>query len=131
MVISQAHQPGIREKHDRIYHVNNFMKALDKESDEIPDCVVDFLMWHHFGKRSNNYENGSIIFYKHHFKKEVNPANFQRLLKSWEERSELGISRDKGPLQLQVLNIIGDCSPYLEVIEVFLSTIVIAVNRPT
>ena len=83
------------------------------------------------GKRSNNYENGSIIFYKHHFKKELNPANFKRLLQSWEGRSELGISRDKGALQLQVLNIIGDCSPYLEVIEVFWSTIVIAVNRPT
>ena len=49
MVISQAHQPGIREEQDKIYHVNNLMKALDKEIDEVPDCVVDFLMWHHFG----------------------------------------------------------------------------------
>ena len=33
-----------------ITYVKNFMKAMSKESDELPDCVVDFLMWHHFGR---------------------------------------------------------------------------------
>jgi len=66
------------------------------------------------GRRSNNFENGSIIFYKHHFKKELNPENIRGLLKSWETRTELGISREKGALDLHVLNIIGDSSPYLE-----------------
>ena len=85
------------------------------------------------GKRSNNFENGSIIFYKHHFKKELNTANIRGLLQSWETRTELGISRDKGALHLHVLNIIGDCSPYLEVVGIGYSRYiycVIAIFRP-
>ena len=61
---------------------------------------------------------GSVLFYKHYFKKEVNPKNLRKLLQCWSERLELEISRDKSSLQIPILIIAGDSSIYVEVTTV-------------
>ena len=36
---------------------------MNKEIDELPDCVVDFLMWHHFGIVSLEFFSPSFPSY--------------------------------------------------------------------
>ena len=42
---------------------------MNKEIDELPDCVVDFLMWHHFGIVSLEFFSPSFPSYSFSYAK--------------------------------------------------------------
>lgn len=68
----------------------------------------------YLGKK-NDPTLGSVLFYKHYFKKEVNPRNLRKLLQVWSERSEINISREKSTLKIPTLIIAGESNIFVEV----------------
>jgi len=108
------------------YHKVN-MKAI-KKARRLPDCVVDYLVWHHMG--SIGKERGPEVvslaaMYRQYFRTEVKPGNLAKLLQSYTSRSDLNIARltdstmktmnrRNKTLTMPVLNIVGDQSPHVD-----------------
>lgn len=98
------------------------MKNLNKASNKLPESVVDFLVWYHFGGgltftvQNEHYINdvfscfrckgridtdarsldtkSLVSIYKQHFSTEVNPRNLSLLMHSYMTRTDLRISRE-------------------------------------
>ncbi|XP_042239247.1 protein NDRG3-like isoform X3 [Homarus americanus] len=83
--------------------------------------TVDYLLWHHFGKREECNQD-LVTVYRQHFEKALNPTNLGLLVDSYIRRSDLGIVRELDPnkkkdvrmIRSQVLNITANHSPHIE-----------------
>ncbi|XP_055916336.1 protein NDRG3 isoform X4 [Eupeodes corollae] len=86
--------------------------------------VVDYLMWHHFGRNPEERNHDLVQMYKHHFENNVNPANLAMFINSYISRNDLNITRSPPPtpgqqaaittLKMTVMNITGALSPHVE-----------------
>lgn len=78
--------------------------------------TVDYLMWHHFGKRLDDYNPDLIREYRVHFQNLPNPRNLAYFIESYLQRTPLQFSRfgDNGPIiKTPILQIVGSGSPFV------------------
>lgn len=84
--------------------------------------VLDYLMWHHFGRNTEERNHDLVHVYRTYFEKNVNPTNLALFIDSYVKRSDLGIERtdatvkkeDSKTLRMPVLNITGALSPHVD-----------------
>ncbi|EPB71051.1 Ndr family protein [Ancylostoma ceylanicum] len=78
--------------------------------------TVDYLMWHHFGRRLDECSPDIVRQYRVYFQHLPNPSNLAMFIESYLNRSPIAISRDgqTGPqLNVPVLQIVGAGSPFV------------------
>ncbi|VDO60938.1 unnamed protein product [Heligmosomoides polygyrus] len=78
--------------------------------------TVDYLMWHHFGRRLDECSPDIVRQYRVYFQHLPNPTNLAMFIESYVNRSPIAISRDgqTGPqLNVPVLQIVGAGSPFV------------------
>ncbi|XP_048488960.1 protein NDRG3 isoform X8 [Plutella xylostella] len=76
--------------------------------------VLDYLMWHHFGRGTDARNHDLVQVYRLYFSRNVNPTNLSLLIDSYVRRSDLNIARDGNTLKVPVLNITGSDSPHVD-----------------
>lgn len=75
--------------------------------------AVDYLMWHHFGRSTDERNHDLAHVYKDCFSR-VNPINLSMLIDSYLRRSDLGIARESGTIKVPVLNVTGALTPHVD-----------------
>ncbi|CAF4911765.1 unnamed protein product [Pieris macdunnoughi] len=75
--------------------------------------ALDYLMWHHFGRSTDNRNHDLVHVYKECFS-HMNPVNLSMLIDSYLRRSDLAIARDSNTFKVPVLNVTGGLSPHVE-----------------
>lgn len=83
--------------------------------------VLDYLMWHHFGRNNEDRNHDLVQVYKSYFERNVNPTNLALFIDSYVQRTDLNIHRDSDPtkkstytLKVPVINITGAYSPHAD-----------------
>ncbi|XP_076664910.1 misexpression suppressor of KSR 2 isoform X4 [Andrena cerasifolii] len=84
--------------------------------------VLDYLMWHHFGRGTEERNHDLVQVYKNYFERRVNPTNLALLIDSYVRRTDLNIARELDPtrkkegltLGVPVMNITGALSPHVD-----------------
>ncbi|XP_063244988.1 protein NDRG3 isoform X2 [Bacillus rossius redtenbacheri] len=83
--------------------------------------VLDYLMWHHFGRGTEERNHDLVQVYKNYFERHVNPTNLALFIDSYVRRTDLNISRDVDPtrsnshtLNMPVMNVTGALSPHVD-----------------
>ncbi|XP_014215349.1 protein NDRG3 isoform X4 [Copidosoma floridanum] len=84
--------------------------------------VLDYLMWHHFGRGTEERNHDLVQVYKNYFERRVNPTNLALLIDSYVRRTDLNITRELDPtrkkdsstLNVPVMNITGSLSPHVD-----------------
>lgn len=83
--------------------------------------VVDYLMWHHFGRNPEERNHDLAQLYKSHFERSVNPTNLAMLINSYINRTDLQIARTPSgspqvaaTLKMPVINVTGSLSPHVD-----------------
>ncbi|XP_018323124.1 protein NDRG3 isoform X2 [Agrilus planipennis] len=98
------------------------LNARHLRSKGMTQGVLDYLMWHHFGRNTEERNHDLVQVYKSYFEKHVNPTNLALLIDSYIRRTDLNIQREMDPtkkrdantLQMPVLNITGALSPHAD-----------------
>ncbi|XP_050354389.1 protein NDRG3-like [Nymphalis io] len=75
--------------------------------------ALDYLMWHHFGRSTDDRNHDLAHVYKDCFS-HVNPVNLSMFIDSYLRRSDLGIARDSNTIKVPVLNVTGALSPHVD-----------------
>ncbi|KAJ1363781.1 hypothetical protein KIN20_023716 [Parelaphostrongylus tenuis] len=78
--------------------------------------TVDYLMWHHFGRRLDECSSDIVRQYRIYFQHLSNPKNLAMFIECYMNRTAIPISRDgqSGPmLTVPVLQIVGAGSPFV------------------
>ncbi|KJH41326.1 Ndr family protein [Dictyocaulus viviparus] len=78
--------------------------------------TIDYLMWHHFGRRLDECSPDIVRQYRIYFQHLSNPTNLAMFIESYLNRTAILISRDgqSGPaLSVPVLQIVGAGSPFV------------------
>lgn len=84
--------------------------------------VLDYLMWHHFGRGTEERNHDLVQVYKSYFEKNVNPTNLALFIDSYIKRTDLNIQRElelikrneSKTLRMPVINITGSLSPHVD-----------------
>ncbi|XP_058451769.1 protein NDRG3 isoform X3 [Malaya genurostris] len=83
--------------------------------------VLDYLMWHHFGRNPEERNLDLVQLYKSNFERSINPVNLAMLIDSYIKRTDLNIARTPSgspqtaaSLKMPVLNITGALSPHID-----------------
>uniref|UniRef100_A0A8D8Y2M3 Protein NDRG3 n=1 Tax=Cacopsylla melanoneura TaxID=428564 RepID=A0A8D8Y2M3_9HEMI len=82
--------------------------------------VLDYLMWHHFGRNTEDRNHDLVQVYKSYFEQCVNPINLALLIDAYIRRTDLNIARDlenrtcTQTLGMPVMNITGAFSPHVD-----------------
>lgn len=83
--------------------------------------VVDYLMWHHFGRNPEERNHDLFQTYKSYFERSVNPTNLAMLINSYIHRTDLNIARtptgspqNSMTLKMPVINVTGSLSPHVD-----------------
>ncbi|XP_052751395.1 protein NDRG3 isoform X3 [Galleria mellonella] len=77
-------------------------------------AVLDYLMWHHFGRYSEERNRDLSQMYRNYFSRNVNPTNLSLFIDAYVQRTDLGIGRDTDTIKVPVLNITGAMSPHVD-----------------
>ncbi|XP_063982711.1 protein NDRG3 isoform X3 [Diachasmimorpha longicaudata] len=84
--------------------------------------VLDYLMWHHFGRGTEERNHDLVQVYTNYFERRVNPTNLALFIDSYVRRTDLNITRELDPtrkkdgstLGVPVINITGSLSPHVD-----------------
>ncbi|XP_013179463.1 PREDICTED: protein NDRG3 isoform X2 [Papilio xuthus] len=76
--------------------------------------VLDYLMWHHFGRFAEERNQDLVQLYRGYFTRHLNPTNLSLLMDAYVRRTDLNISREGHTLRAPVLNITGALSPHVD-----------------
>lgn len=74
--------------------------------------ALDYLMWHHFGRSTEDRNHDLAHVYKECFA-QVNPINLSMFIESFLRRTDLAVSRDSNTIKVPVLNMTGSLSPHV------------------
>lgn len=105
-----------------IYYLNNLENGISQLGDDIyhkssfPQCILEYLIWHHFGSRTEESASDLVNMYKSYFSSfKIRPRNLALLIDSYLRRDDIGISRNQdNELSCSALILCGNDSPYLE-----------------
>lgn len=98
------------------------LNARSLRSKGMTQGVVDYLMWHHFGRNPEERNHDLAQLYKSQFERSTNPTNLAMLINSYIYRSDLNIARTPSgtpqpaaaTLKMPVINITGSLSPHVD-----------------
>ncbi|CAH1187836.1 unnamed protein product [Phyllotreta striolata] len=97
------------------------LNARHLRSKGMTQGVLDYLMWHHFGRQTEERNHDLVQVYKSYFERNVNPTNLALFIDSYVRRTDLNIHREMDPtkkknstLSMPVINITGSMSPHME-----------------
>lgn len=115
------------------------LNARHLRSKGMTQGVLDYLMWHHFGRvyllivfrkkfsklylQNTEERNHDLVqVYKSYFERNVNPTNLALFIDSYVRRNDLNIQRELDPtkrkesatLKMPVMNITGSLSPHVD-----------------
>ncbi|KAL1117048.1 hypothetical protein AAG570_004376 [Ranatra chinensis] len=83
--------------------------------------VLDYLMWHHFGRGTEERNHDLVQVYRSYFERCIQPGNLARFIDSYIRRSDLNMTRTLEPnkkesltLAMPVINITGSMSPHVD-----------------
>lgn len=105
-----------------IYYLNSLDKGLNQLGNDsyykssFPQCILDYLIWHHFGNSTPENCRDLINMYKSYFSSfKIRPRNLALLIDSYIRRDDVGISREDG-LQVECSSLVlcGNDSPFVE-----------------
>ncbi|CAB3226144.1 unnamed protein product [Arctia plantaginis] len=90
------------------------MNSRSLRSRGMTQGVLDYLMWHHFGRypEERNYDLAQM--YRAYFTRNVNPTNLSLFIDAYVRRTDLGIARETETIKVPVLNITGALSPHVD-----------------
>lgn len=109
-----------------IYYLNSIGSGLSQLSNgpddaykslQFPQCIIDYLIWHHFGSSSEERNPDLINIYKNYFSSfKIKPKNLALLLDSYLRRDDIGVDRENtdNNIACSTLVLCGNDSPYLE-----------------
>lgn len=107
-----------------IYYLNNISNGQSNgkfnyviyQENNFPQCVLDYLIWHHFGSSPEGRAADLVNMYKSYFSSsKIRPKNLALLIDSYLKRDDIGVSRLHGEqLNCSTLVLCGNDSPYLE-----------------
>lgn len=75
--------------------------------------ALDYLMWHHFGRSTEERNHDLSHVYKECFS-HVNSVNLSMFIDSYLRRMDLDIARETKTIKVPVLNITGSLSPHVD-----------------
>ncbi|XP_046389384.1 protein NDRG3 isoform X3 [Ischnura elegans] len=108
------------------------LNARHLRSKGMTQGVIDYLMWHHFGKATEERNHDLGLVYKEYFERYINPTNLALFIDSYIRRTDLnlirgdveclasggqGARRDVAcsrTLRMPVMNITGALSPHVD-----------------
>ncbi|CAO1312983.1 unnamed protein product [Diamesa serratosioi] len=97
------------------------MNARNLRSKGMTQGVLEYLMWHHFGRNPEERNLDLVSMYKSYFERSINPVNLAMLIDSYVKRSDMNIARTPSgspqaaaTLKMPVLNITGSLSPHID-----------------
>ncbi|XP_068906705.1 protein NDRG3 isoform X3 [Tenebrio molitor] len=98
------------------------LNARHLRSKGMTQGVLDYLMWHHFGRNTEDRNHDLVQVYKSYFERNVNPTNLALFIDSYVRRTDLNIQRELDPtkrkdsttLKMPVINITGSLSPHVD-----------------
>ncbi|XP_049827251.1 protein NDRG3 isoform X4 [Schistocerca gregaria] len=98
------------------------LNARHLRSKGMTQGVLDYLMWHHFGRGTEERNHDLTQVYRSYFEHRVNPVNLALFIDSYIRRTDLNIVRELDParkketrtLSMPVMNITGALSPHVE-----------------
>lgn len=105
-----------------IYYLNNLDSGLSQlqsgyeRKSSFPQCILDYLIWHHFGTPTQYSCMDLINTYRNYFSSfKIRPKNLALLIGSYLKRDDIGISRTDGEqVECSSLVLCGNDSPFLE-----------------
>jgi len=98
------------------------LNARHLRSKGMTQGALDYLMWHHFGRLTEERNHDLIHVYREYFEQHVNPINLALFIDSYICRTDLAISRELDPtrkasvktVRVPILNVTGALSPHVE-----------------
>ncbi|XP_018566471.1 protein NDRG3 isoform X2 [Anoplophora glabripennis] len=97
------------------------LNARHLRSKGMTQGVLEYLMWHHFGRHTEERNHDLVQVYKSYFERNVNPTNLSLFIDSYIRRNDLNIHRETDPvkkktatLSMPILNITGAFSPQMD-----------------
>ncbi|KAM3968463.1 misexpression suppressor of KSR 2 [Aphomia sociella] len=90
------------------------MNSRSLRSRGMTQAVLDYLMWHHFGRYPEERNHDLSQMYRMYFTRNVNPTNLSMFIDAYVQRTDLGITRDTDTIKVPVLNITGALSPHVD-----------------
>jgi len=84
--------------------------------------ALDYLMWHHFGRLTEERNHDLVHVYREYFEHHINPTNLALFIDAYISRSDLNINRELDPIRrasnrtvkVPVLNMTGALSPHVD-----------------
>jgi pimeloyl-ACP methyl ester carboxylesterase len=97
------------------------MNTRNLRSKGMTQGVLDYLMWHHFGRSPEERNLDLVQMYKSYFERSINPVNLALFIDSYVKRTDMNIARTPSgspqaapTLKVPVLNITGSLSPHID-----------------
>jgi pimeloyl-ACP methyl ester carboxylesterase len=69
------------------------MNARNLRSKGMTQGVLDYLMWHHFGRSPEERNLDLVQMYKSYFERSINPVNLALFIDSYVKRTDMNIAR--------------------------------------
>lgn len=97
------------------------LNARNLKAKGMTQPVMDYLLWHHFGRDPEERNLDLVHLYKSFFERSINPVNLSMFIDSYIKRSDMNIARSPPgsphssvTLNMPVLNITGALSPHID-----------------
>jgi len=98
------------------------LNARHLRSKGMTQGALDYLMWHHFGRLTEERNHDLIHVYREYFEHHVNPINLALFIDSYIRRTDLAINRELDPsrkasvktVRVPILNVTGALSPHVD-----------------
>ena len=100
-----------------IYYLSSFNNNGANTTTSFPQSTQDYLMWHHFGKVTEERNRDLVETYRNYFSgKSLNARNLSLFIDSYIKRTDLGVIRgDKEhTFKCSVLVLCGALSPHVD-----------------
>lgn len=82
--------------------------------------ALDYLMWHHFGRLTEERNHDLVHVYREYFEHHVNPTNLALFIDAYIRRTDLNIvreldqNRQSRTVKVPILNMTGALSPHVD-----------------
>jgi len=98
------------------------LNARHLRSKGMTQGALDYLMWHHFGRLTEERNHDLVHVYREYFEHHVNPVNLALFIDSYIQRTDMGIVRELDPTRkamartpkVPILNMTGALSPHVD-----------------
>ncbi|XP_003743483.1 protein NDRG3 [Galendromus occidentalis] len=98
------------------------VNAMHLKTSGMTTSTLDYLLWHHFGKLSEDRNYDMVQMYRNYFNKSINAHNLSAFIDSFIKRNDLNIVRELDPnkkktarnFTCHVMLVAGSLSPHVD-----------------